>query len=143
MYKKILVPLDGSEHSLKALEVAKEIGEKFQSEIYIYSVVQEISAIDPITTSYMITNRVPEGAVEVTKKMLDDAKTKMENYENNVHTDYEIGRPPELILRYADNNDIDLIIMSNRGLGAFSRTFLGSVSNKVINSTDKSVLLVK
>lgn len=143
MYKRILVPIDGSEHSLKALEVAREIGEKFQSEIYIYSVVQEISAIDPITTSYMITNRVPEGAVEVTKKILNDAKTKIENYENNVHTDYEIGRPPELILRYADKNDIDLIVMSNRGLGAFSRTFLGSVSNKVLNSTEKSVLLVK
>ncbi|QQK07282.1 universal stress protein [Miniphocaeibacter halophilus] len=143
MYKRILVPIDGSEHSLRALEVAKEIGEKFESEIYIYSVVQEISAIDPITTSYMITNRVPQGAVDVTKKILEDAKTKIENYKNEVHTDYEIGRPPELILRYADNKNVDLIVMSNRGLGAFSRTFLGSVSNKVLNSTDKSVLLVK
>lgn len=143
MYKKILVPVDGSEHSLDALEVAKEIGERFQSEIHIFSVVQEITAIDPMPSSYVVKNQVPMGAVEATKKILENAKEKVNSYEYGLQTKYEIGRPPDLILRYAEDEDVDLIIMCNRGLGAFSRTLLGSVSHKVLNSTKKSVLLVK
>lgn len=143
MYKKILVPIDGSEHSLKALEVAKKIGEKFESEIFIFSVVQEITAIDPIPATYIVTNQVPTGAVEATKKILEKAKLKIEPYEYGIHTEYDIGRPAEVILKFAEEKDTDLIIMCNRGLGAFSRTLLGSVSHKVLNSTEKSVLLVK
>ena len=45
--------------------------------------------------------------------------------------------------KFAEDHNADLIIMGNRGLGAFSRTFLGSVSNKVINQSKVSVLVVK
>lgn len=143
MYKRILVPIDGSEHSLKALEIAKELGEKFQSEIYILSVIQEITRIDPVPASYAVIDVIPEGAVDITTQILEKAEMNLRPYGYKIHTEYKIGKPAEEILKYADNKDISLIVIGNRGLGAFSRTFLGSVSNKVINNTKRPVLLIK
>ncbi len=47
------------------------------------------------------------------------------------------------ILDYAKRECADLIVMGSRGLGAFSKTLLGSVSNKIANRGDISVLIVK
>ncbi len=143
MYKKILVPIDGSDHSLKALQVAKELGEKFHSEIYILSVIQEITRIDPVPASYAVVDVIPEGAVDITTEILEKAEMSIRPYDNKIHVEYKIGKPAEEILKYANDKDISLIIIGNRGLGAFSRTFLGSVSNKVINNTKRPVLLIK
>ena len=137
MYKRILVPIDGSEHSLKALEVAKELGEKFQSEIHILTV------LDTVTTPYVVKIEVPDEAIKTTGKILDEAKKKVMPYDYDVYTNYEKGKPAEEILKYVEDKDIGLIVIGNRGLGAFSRTFLGSISNKIINNSEISVLLVK
>ena len=56
---------------------------------------------------------------------------------------YTNGSPAQKIVEFADKNGIDLIVMGNRGLGAFSRTLLGSVSNKVINTAKCDVYVVK
>ena len=54
-----------------------------------------------------------------------------------------MGSPAEEIVNVAEDRGCSLIIVGNRGLGAFSRTLLGSVSNKVINASKISVLVVK
>lgn len=143
MYKRILVPIDGSEHSLKALEVAKELGEQFKSEIYILSVIQEVTRIDPVPASYAVIDVIPEGAVDITKQILEKAEMNIRPYDYKIQIEYKIGKPAEEILKYANDKDVGLIVIGNRGLGAFSRTFLGSVSNKVINNTKRPVLLIK
>ena len=75
--------------------------------------------------------------------ILTDAETDLSGYPNKVETFYTSGNPGEQICKFADEKDVDFIVMGNRGLGAFSRTLLGSVSNKVINHSKKSVLVVK
>ncbi len=137
MYKRILVPIDGSDHSLKALEKAKELGEKFQSEIYILTV------LDVVAIPYVVKVEIPEEAIESTGKILNDAKKSIMPYEYDLYTEYKKGRPIEEIIKYVEEKNIDLIVIANRGLGAFSRTLLGSVSNKVINNVEIPVLLVK
>ena len=137
MYKKILVPIDGSEHSLKALDVAKELGEQFKSEIHIFTV------LDTVATPYVVKIEVPDEAIETTGKILNEAKKNITPYSYDIYTKYKKGNPAEEILKYAEDEDIGLIVIGNRGLGAFSRTLLGSVSNKIINNAKTSVLLVK
>ena len=56
---------------------------------------------------------------------------------------YKVGDITREIVEQAEKNDVDLIVMGSRGLGMLSRTFLGSISHKVINNTDRSVLVVK
>lgn len=137
MYKKILVPLDGSEYSLDALDVAKEIGERFQSEIHILTVLNESSYY------FAESEKFKEAAVASARNALREGVERLSGYKYGVIESYLGGKVSKIIVDYAEDNDIGLIVMGNRGLGAFSRTFLGSVSHKVLNATRKSVLIVK
>jgi nucleotide-binding universal stress UspA family protein len=53
------------------------------------------------------------------------------------------GDPADEILRAIEENNVDLIVMGNRGLGGFSRTFMGSVSMKVCNHAPSTCITVK
>lgn len=141
--KKLLVPIDGSEGSMKALDKAIELGLNFQSEIYVISVIPEVYLIDQVPNAYTYVDGINDTAIDMTTKILDSAKEKLKDYPYPTSAHYEVGNIAREILSFADEQDIDLIVMGNRGLGAFSRTFLGSISNKVINQSHIDVLVVK
>ena len=82
-------------------------------------------------------------AINISKKILDEAEKKFVDYDFPFHTHSVIGDAAQEILSYTRNKEIELIVMGNRGMGAFSRTILGSVSNKIVNSSLVSVLVVK
>lgn len=65
------------------------------------------------------------------------------DYDYPHYTDYRVGDPASEIIEYAKEKRVNLIVMGNRGMGIVSRTLLGSVSNKVINNSPISVLVVK
>ncbi len=143
MENKYLVPIDGSESSLRALDEAMKLGEKAQAEIFILSVVPEVYLVDQVPNAYVYSEASDDGVLNMTKKILETAKERAAGYPYPVNTNYVIGNVSKEILSFADANNISLIVMGNRGLGAFSRTFLGSISNKVINGSKVSVLVVK
>ncbi len=143
MENKYLVPIDGSESSLRALDEAMRLGEKAQAEIFILSVVPEVYLVDQVPNAYVYSEASDDGVLNMTKKILETAKERAAGYPYPVNTNYVIGNVSKEILSFADANNISLIVMGNRGLGAFSRTFLGSISNKVINGSKVSVLVVK
>lgn len=143
MENKYLVPIDGSESSLRALDEAMKLGEKAQAEILILSVVPEVYLVDQVPNAYVYSEASGDGVLNMTKKILETAKERAAGYPYPVNTNYVIGNVSKEILSFADANNISLIVMGNRGLGAFSRTFLGSISNKVINGSKVSVLVVK
>ncbi len=143
MENKYLVPIDGSESSLRALDEAMRLGEKAQAEIFILSVVPEVYLVDQVPNAYVYSEASGDGVLNMTKKILETAKERAAGYPYPVNTNYVIGNVSKEILSFADANNISLIVMGNRGLGAFSRTFLGSISNKVINGSKVSVLVVK
>lgn len=143
MENKYLVPIDGSESSLRALDEAMKLGEKAQAEIFILSVVPEVYLVDQVPNAYVYSEASGDGVLNMTKKILETAKERAAGYPYPVNTNYVIGNVSKEILSFADANNISLIVMGNRGLGAFSRTFLGSISNKVINGSKVSVLVVK
>ena len=60
-----------------------------------------------------------------------------------VETCVRVGRASEEILKCAEEKDVDLIVIGSRGLGGFSRTLLGSVSDKVLNAAKVPVLVNK
>ena len=143
MENKYLVPIDGSESSLRALDEAMRLGEKAQAEIFILSVVPEVYLVDQVPNAYVYSEASDDGVLNMTKKILETAKERAAGYPYPVNTNYVIGNVSKEILSFADANNISLIVMGNRGLGAFSRTFLNSISNKVINGSKVSVLVVK
>lgn len=140
--KKILVAVDGSENSKRALLEAKKYGEVFGGSITILSVVKPMvpghySYLKPPTPE---DNEVLENA---SKFLLQESLKVFDGFTGKVDAKLRRGNPADEILREAEEEGYDLIIMGSRGLGVFSRSFLGSVSNKVLNHTDTNILIIK
>ncbi len=140
---KILVPVDGSKSSNKSVEVAKEIGKKFEAELLIMTVVSETSIFEQYPTNFPYTLEVNKANTERAEYVLKEVEESLKDYPYKVELFHTIGSPAEEIVNVAEDRGCSLIIVGNRGLGAFSRTLLGSVSNKVINTSKISVLVVK
>lgn len=140
---KILVPIDGSKISKKSVNVAKDIGKKYDAELVILTVVPETSIFEQYPSNFPYTLEIERANTDRAEMVLSDVETELADYPNKVETFYTSGNPAQQITKFAEEHDINLIVMGNRGLGAFSRTVLGSVSNKVINSSKVSVLVVK
>jgi len=127
--QKILVGVDGSEHSKRALAEAIKIAEKFGAEITVVSVFY------PTTTP---------PAHEFSHKILEDAKTVLENekvkYELISVTD---KNPSNVIINMARDRKFDLIVVGSKGEGAAHALFLGSHSDKISHESQVNVLIVK
>ena len=138
MYKKILLPLDGSEASERALPEAKELVRLTGAELALIRVARArgvVPGTDP-------TDKQVE-AVEAATKYLEVIKADLEKegLTASVHVHY--GHPVEEILNHADNREIDLIVMSTHGRTGLDRWALGSVAEKVIRHAKQPIHLVR
>ncbi|NLJ98136.1 MAG: universal stress protein [Tissierellia bacterium] len=139
--KKILVAIDGSEKSKKALDKAKEIGTLSNSDITIITVINTFGS--PYVTDPEIKVKLSKENIEYGENILKKALEGFKDYPGTVDTVLKDGDIGGKIIEEAEEGDYDLVVMGSRGLGTFSRTFLGSVSNRVVNHIKKSVLIVK
>jgi len=150
MINKILVPIDGSEHSDRALNYALDLAEKYSAEIKLLSVAQPVVATGPMfltrpmlsPASTAIYVKEIEAAHE---KMLAEAFKKAKETKSNINISKQLvnGRPADKIVEIANEEKIDLIVMGSRGTGGIKEFFLGSVSDRVADETRCPVLLVK
>lgn len=143
--KNILVTVDGSESANLALLKAKEIGAAFNSKITILHVVEDIASTDNLRLSlaagYNLTAQ--KKLEEKSAKLLDTYMENFKDYSGAVDTLTRKGKPGNTIIKVAEEGDYSLIVMGNRGLGAFAGAMLGSVSHRVVNKSNVSVLIVK
>jgi nucleotide-binding universal stress UspA family protein len=155
LFKKILVPLDGSEHSLKALETAIQIAKKFSGKItliHIYSVtVSSVIMPEPTTLTPsgvpVMTPAEASKIVEATRKagasILTDGEQKVKSEGIQVETLLVEGQVVHEIVKTAKEGNFELIAMGARGISKIREILLGSVSDGVIRSTPCPVLVVK
>ena len=150
LIKKILVPLDGSEHSKKALDYALDIAEKYSASINLLTVAQPIVVTEsmfstqpmmPPESTVMYVNEIETAH----KKILQNAykKAKEAKPEIKISKQLENGRPADRIIEIANTQNFDLIVMGSRGIGGIKEFFLGSVSDRVADRAHCPVLLVK
>jgi len=150
---KLLVCIDGSKQSKKAMDKAIEIasgcGIKEVSLIHVYENVEKNywmatgEGYNPSKEDFERLKGLRQNMIEKRKKMLEEYAAKFE--EKDIHPDIilEEGHPSHTISRIADKGNYDMVIMGNRGIGGLKKIFLGSVSNAVIQETEASVLVVK
>jgi len=150
MVRKILVPVDGSEHAAKAVELACDIARLHNSELDLLHVMVRIG-----------TTHVPEGLREygnlehiqmnehdllasVANKIVMEAQRRArENGVDKANTVIKHGDPARVIIEYAEQHDIDMIVIGSRGLGDLKGMLLGSVSHKVAHLAECSCITVK
>ena len=139
MYKKILVPTDGSEFAKKAQQHALFLAKVSGAEIIAVSVTENnfvngLPLDDEIYQLNQILNeRSEENLKEFDKLNEDDLKIS--------HVIRE-GSPARVILEVAKEGDVDLIVMGSSGKSGFDRFIMGSVADKVVNSAKCAVLVV-
>jgi nucleotide-binding universal stress UspA family protein len=143
MYKKVLVPLDGSElseHALGHLDgIATEPG--------ITSIVLMRVAETPgsLTAGGYFSHEIPAEAKEQAKVDAHNYLTKIAKDLGKKSLDIKTvvtdGIPADDILNYAAENGVDLIVMSTHGRSGLSRWFSGSVAEKVIRHSTVPVLI--
>ncbi len=141
--KKIIVAYDGSDHAKRALEKAQELGALEKSEIIIIHVIGTIRNIYPHVMNFNLEPEVDRALLALGKELLEEAEGKFKDYPGKVSTILLTGDPGNEIINKCNAEKCDLVIMGSRGLNAFSRAMVGSVSNKVMNHIDSSVLIVK
>jgi len=140
LYKKILIPTDGSEQAKKAAKHAKWIAKSGNSDILVLN-VYETSSLNPI--------RSRELKKDMKKLWIDDARKNLEevlkilNGSNlKINSQVKEGRPAETILETINDEKIDLVVMGSSGKNAIDRIFIGSVAEKVVRSAPTSVMIV-
>ena len=149
MYKRILVPLDGSklaECSLPHVEgIAKGCSPE---EVVLVSVTERVKAYRALDDYSKPTGQrlAPEAIGKKEKqaqKYLDKVGKILEGQGYKVRKEVLLGNPAEEITFYAEHNDCDLIIMASHGRSGPGRWAYGSVADKVFRASCVPILMVR
>ena len=116
-YKKILIPIDGSANSFKAVSHGSLLAECFNAEVgllFVLDRLQDLQTFTQMSVSYIPDNFYND-AQEYGQKALSDAAALLPSI--TVAKFFEIGSPAETITEFSKENSYDLIIIGSRGLG--------------------------
>ena len=141
--KNILVPFDGSGYSEKAFEKALEITSKFDSELTALTVLHA-KLEDSSGVSIQRLGEIQEEQINEATTMLKNLEEKAKS--KNVQLSIKVIHNPssaEGILSYADNNNVDLIVMGSHGRTGLRKIVLGSVASNVVGHAKCPVLITK
>lgn len=140
--RTILVPVDGSEHATDGLEYAcKEYPEADIVVLYVAS-LDGLSTDDDIR-SFADVDRCLDHERDRATAIVEDAKEHAATLGREVTTETRIGRPAADIVSYADEHDVDHIVMGSRGQTDDPETSLGSVAETVMRDAPVLVTVVR
>ncbi len=140
-HKKILIATDGSLQTRKAVEqgigLAKSVDAKLYAVFVIDTSVFDFVAVDVgVKKMHDLLHKEGEKATRTVKEM-----AKKEGVD--IQSEILVGRPAIEIVNFANNNDIDLIVMGTLGKSGLERFLLGSVAEKVIRTSPVPVMVVR
>jgi nucleotide-binding universal stress UspA family protein len=149
--RNILVPLDGSQNSIRGLDVAIYVARQCHAIVTgIYIMPISIIATVPSSTPFYSTSTIP--SFNIIKKLKDDAKRFLESAKVRaaqrgimLKTVIMEGQPGLDVIRVAHNkkNKVDLIVVGSRGRGSAKELFFGSTSNYILHKAKMPVVVVK
>ena len=145
---KILVAIDGSEHSFKASEYALELAKSFGAQLYAVTVTY-IPASDHQSQIEVLSKSLVE---DNSNNSMKDVGNWFENFtqnakEDNIQLKTELinsTRPVDyVILEYAEEQKIDLIVLGTKGRTGFKKLMLGSIASSIVTYAHCPVMVVK
>lgn len=143
VFARILVPVDGSEHSDRAVEKAATMARLCGGEVDLLyvSYLDEDTDAKAAAVSWL-PDSVVGSVAKVSKAILDHARAKIPvALTVRLHT--EAGTPAKAILAFAEQNASELIVVGGRGLGIVEGFLLGSVSQFLVENAKCPVMVVK
>jgi nucleotide-binding universal stress UspA family protein len=142
MYRKMLVLLDGSELSEVVFPFAKELAARLNLDVTMLQVYGDIGRnFVPVHQAYI------ERSAERIKSQIEDVRKRLgisaEEKQVEVRGELADGHYAEEILKYAENNEIDLILMASHGRSGIRRWRMGGVADKVLRAAKVPVLFIR
>jgi nucleotide-binding universal stress UspA family protein len=153
MYSKVLVPLDGSEVSERALAHAQSLADAFGAKVHLLQIISLSHEYEAFHGGGNESPTAVEYYLDMAQQLTADRQTRAEEYlkaaaarlEANgtqVETSVRQGSTLENITNFVTENGIDLIVMSTHGRGGLQRVLVGSVTDRVIRSSHVPVLAI-
>ena len=140
MYKRILLPLDGSPLAEQALPYAIVQAEQFQAELVLLRILEPLPEVQGMVKS------ATEQAEKMTSALAMDYLERIAAGVGERNIPVQVvtvkGHARVEIVRFAETNQVDLIVMSTRGHSGITRWLMGSVADRVVRGACVPVLLV-
>jgi nucleotide-binding universal stress UspA family protein len=141
LFSKILVPVDGSDISYRALDSALFLSERMGSKITAIHVIEKVPTV--YIQSQKLLDEILETHKNESQKILDECSSIATKKGIAINTTLLEGNPASTILEFSQTEKYEVIIIGSRGMGHFKELILGSVSSKVIHHSLCPVLLIK
>lgn len=140
MYKKILVPTDGSEFAKKAQKHALFLSKVSGAEIIAISVTENnfVNGLPLDDEVYQLNQLLKQRSEDNIKEFEEMDETSGIKFHGIIRE----GSPAKTILEVAKEEDIDLIVIGSSGKSGFDRFIMGSVAEKVVNAAKCAVLVI-
>lgn len=147
MYKKVLVPLDGSDLAECALSHLKSL--------FKDGSVGEMTLLNVVTidipwgdlesgSGHFDLNTLREQVLTSSRKYLGEVESRLSSQGMKVKTEFvEANRPADTITDYAQKNGMELIIIATHGYTGLKKLMIGSVASGVLNQSHVPVLLIR
>ncbi|MDG5776736.1 universal stress protein [Haloarculaceae archaeon H-GB2-1] len=144
MGKRILVPVDRSEQAKEASAfVVSEFGSEDTEMVLLH-------VINPTEAGYSAQASIPsfseewfEREKEAAQNLFDDLEAEATAHGITVSHEIEVGKPTRSIVEFAEENDVDQIVMGSHGRAGVTRILLGSVAEAVVRRSPVPVTVVR
>ncbi len=137
VFEIILVAYDGSPQSQRATDLAFSMAEAMQSKLLIFAVIRP-----PEPAARAELNAILDDAREHYEQSFVQLRERAKRTGLELETEIEVGHPAEHIVHRAEQTQAGLIIMGRRGISAFQRWMLGSISERVLRYAHCPVMVV-
>ena len=141
MYKRVLIPLDGSGLAEQALPHAIAQAQRFEAELVLLRVLAPLPSAPLL--GEVARSRAKASSNVLAREYLERVVASVQEHDIPVQMATAQGSPPLAITEFAEANEVDLIVMSTRGQSGLSRWLMGSVADRVVRGANVPVQLVR
>ena len=153
MFDDILVPLDGSELSERALPLAQNLAQSSEATVHLIHMVSRehelgagrgIESVQAAELEMDMARRLTESQIHRGRLYLEQKGSQLSDAGIKIETEFTVkaGEPAQNIIDYVKEHSISLVVMSTHGHGGVRRLLVGSVTDRVIRSCEVPVLVV-
>jgi len=140
-FKKILLPVDGSELAEQALAATQRFAKAFGSEVHVVRVINVTSYGDGLMMESVYTPQLIDTLQEAAEEYVSGMAKRL-GAPGGVSTKVLVGSPAMTLEQYAEVNSVDLVVMTTHGRGGVARAALGSVTDRMLGGS-APVLVVR
>jgi nucleotide-binding universal stress UspA family protein len=139
----LLIPVDGSDYSLKAVDYAASRARESKSPVEVHLLNVQMQIVSVNVKLFVSAESLESYYRDEGNRALEAPLARAKSAGLNVTPHIGVGDPAKIIMEYANEKTADEIVMGSHGRGALSGAVLGSVAQKVVHLSSVPVILVK